>query len=91
MKTLSATIEINPALVPALRISETLPSDLEHASGNLHALQDKTQQAVGYLVEKTDPDDAWDALEPRFFVTPSFREALDLVQMKFADLPARET
>lgn len=87
MKTTTSVREIDQALVPALRLSETLPCDVEQGSGSMRVLQDKTLHSIGYIVEKTNPGDAWDSLDPRFFLTTSLSEALDLLKADFSALP----
>ena len=87
MNTKTTVREIDKALVPALRLSEALPCDLEHATGSLRVLLDKSQQTVGFIVEKTNLGDAWESLDPRFFLTTSMSEAMDLLRSDYSDLP----
>ena len=88
MKTTVTVTELDPALVPALRLSETLPCDIEHGTGSMRVLQDKDLRSIGYIVEKTNPGDAWESLEPRFFLTTSFNEAVNLLKAEYGQLPA---
>jgi len=53
----------------------------------MRVLQDKELHSIGYMVEKTNPGNAWDSLDPRFFLTTSFSEAVDLLKAEFNDLP----
>lgn len=53
----------------------------------MRVLQDKALRSVGYIVEKTNPSDAWDSLEPRFFLTTSFTEAVELLKSDYSELP----
>ena len=82
-------IEIYRPLVAALRMSEALPNTEENG-GTLHVLYGDQYRPVGYLVEKTAMDDNWESQDPRFFVTDSHPEALRLLNLPFAELPARE-
>ena len=85
-----STIEINRPLVAALRMSEALPNTHEHGAGNLHVLYGDQYRPVGYLVEKIANDDAWESLDPRFFITTSHSEAMNLLATPFAELRSRE-
>ena len=83
-------IEINKPLVAALRMSEALPNIPDVGNGSLHVLYAEQYQPIGYPVEKNAHDDAWESLEPRFFITTSHAEALHLLAVPFVELPARE-
>lgn len=83
-------IEINKPLVDALRMSEALPNTQSHGTGNLHLLYGEHYRPVGYLVEKVNPADHWESLDPRFFLTTSHEEAIKLLTMAPSELPARE-
>lgn len=83
-------IEISKPLVAALRMSEALPQTQEIGSGNLHLLYGEHYSPVGYMIEKHTVDDAWESLEPRFFLTPSHAEAMRLLATPFRELPVRE-
>lgn len=82
--------EITKPLVAALRMSEALPNTQEIGSGTLHLLYGEHYSPVGYLVEKHTVDDAWESLDPRFFITTSHAEAMHLLATPFRELPARE-
>lgn len=84
------TLEIQRPLVAALRMSEALPNTHENGAGNLHVLYADQYRPIGYLVEKISNDDAWESLDPRFFITTSHAEAMRLLALPFAELPARE-
>jgi hypothetical protein len=84
------TIEISKPLVGALRMSEPLPNIEEGGNGALRLLYAEQDRPIGYLVEKNARDDAWESLEPRFFITTSHHEALQLLAIPFAEQPARE-
>ncbi len=84
-------IEINKPLVAALRMSEALPNTQEIGSGTLHILYGEHYTPIGYLVEKHAVDDAWEGLDPRFFITTSHAEAIHLLAVPFRELPSRET
>lgn len=83
-------IEISKPLVAALRMSEALPNTQEIGSGNLHVLYGEHYAPVGYMIEKHTVEDAWESLEPRFFLTTSHAEAMRLLAMPFRELPMRE-
>lgn len=83
-------IEIGSPLVPALRLSGALPNTGDHGAGKLHLLLDATNHPVGYMVEKIALEDAWESLDPRFFLTTSHREALQYLAVPYSELPARE-
>jgi len=83
-------IEIYRPLVAALRMSESLPNTEDGGKGTLHVLYGEHYCPVGYLVEKTTLDDNWEGQDPRFFVTVSHGEAMQLLNLPFAELPARE-
>ncbi|MBE2212380.1 MAG: hypothetical protein IAE82_00805 [Opitutaceae bacterium] len=83
-------IEITKPLVAALRMSEALPNTQEMGSGNLRLLYGEHYTPVGYLVEKHTVDDAWESLDPRFFITTSHAEAMRLLATPFRELPVRE-
>lgn len=85
-----SAIEIDKPLVAALRKSEALPNTHEEGSGKIHVLYADGFRPVGYLVEKLCPEDHWESMDPRFFITTSHGEALRLLATAFADLPARE-
>ena len=88
---MQTAIEITKPLVAALRMSEALPNTQEIGSGNLHILYGEHYRPVGYLVEKLTVEDAWESLDPRFFITTSHAEANQLLATPFRELPARET
>ena len=83
-------IEITKPLVAALRMSEALPNTQDVGSGNLHLLYGEHYTPVGYLVQKYAVDDAWESLDPRFFITTSHAEAMHLLATPFRELPTRE-
>lgn len=83
-------IEISKPLVAALRMSEALPETHDDGSGHLHVLYGEHYRPVGYLVEKIAVDDAWESTEPRFFITTSHSEAVNLLHTLYKELPARE-
>jgi hypothetical protein len=85
-----STIEINRPLVAALRMSEALPNTHENGAGTLRILYGDQYRPVGYLVEKSTTEDAWESLDPRFFITTSHAEAMRLLSVPFAELPSRE-
>ena len=82
-------IEIYRPLVAALRMSEALPNT-EDAGGTLHVLYGEQYRPIGYLVEKINLEDNWESQDPRFFITDSHAEALRLLTLPLAELPARE-
>lgn len=83
-------IEIYQPLVAALRMSEALPNTAEGGNGTLHLLYGEHYRPVGYLVKKTAMEDNWESQDPRFFLSVSHGEAMQLLNLPFADLPARE-
>ncbi|BET65194.1 hypothetical protein ASA1KI_01120 [Opitutales bacterium ASA1] len=83
-------IEIQKPLVAALRASAALPNTQDHGTGTLHVLYGEHYVPVGYLVEKVNRADSWEALDPRFFITTSHGEAMRLLALDPAELPARE-
>lgn len=83
-------IEITKPLVAALRKSEALPNTQDIGPGNLHVLYGEHYSPVGYLVEKSTVEDAWESLDPRFFITTSHAEAMRMLATPFRELPARE-
>ncbi len=83
-------IEINQPLVAALRMSDPLPNIQETGNGTLRLLYAEQYRPVGYLIEKHTREDAWESLEPRFFITTSHAEALHLLGLSFQQLPVRE-
>lgn len=83
-------IEITKPLVAALRMSEALPNTQELGSGILRVLYGEHYTPAGYLVEKRTTEDAWETLDPRFFITTSHAEAMRLLGLPFHELPARE-
>lgn len=84
-------IEIDKPLVAALRMSAALPNTQDHGTGTLHVLYGEHFVPVGYLVEKVNRADKWESLDPRFFITTSHEEAVQLLAMPTSGLPARET
>lgn len=87
---MQTAIEIDKPLVAALRMSEALPNTHEQGVGKLHVLYGEHYRPVGYLVEKTALEDSWESLDPRYFITTSHAEAMQLLATPFAELPARE-
>jgi hypothetical protein len=87
---MKAAIEITKPLAAALRMSESLPNTQETGRGNLHVLYGEHYTPVGYLVEKIAVEDAWESLDPRYFITTSHADAIHLLAVPFAELPARE-
>jgi hypothetical protein len=83
-------IEINKPLVAALRMSEPLPNIQDVGTGTLRLLYAEQYRPIGYMIEKIARDDAWESLEPRYFITTSHAEALQLLAVPFQELPARE-
>lgn len=83
-------IEISKPLVAALRMSDPLPNIQDVGNGSLRLLYAEQYRPVGYLIEKNAREDAWESLEPRFFITTSHPEALHLLAVPFAELPARD-
>lgn len=83
-------IEIDKPLVAALRKSEALPNTHNEGSGKMYLLYADGFHPVGYMVEKLCPEDAWESMDPRFFITSSHGDALRLLATPFAELPARE-
>jgi hypothetical protein len=83
-------VEIDKPLVAALRMSEALPNTQDNGSGRLHILYRDGYHPVGYLVEKIALADAWESQDPRFFITTSHAEALQMLAVPYAELPARE-
>jgi hypothetical protein len=83
-------MEITKPLVAALRMSEALPNTQDSGAGNLHLLYGEHYTPVGYMVEKHTVDDARESLEPRFFITTSHAEAMQLLATPFRELPSRE-
>ena len=83
-------MEINKPLVEALRMSEPLPNIHDVGVGTIRLLYAEHFRPVGYLVEKIVQDDAWESLEPRFFLTTSHAEAMELLAAPYDQLPARE-
>lgn len=83
-------IEISRPLVAALRMSEPLPNIQDSGVGTLRVLYAEQYHPIGYLVEKIAREDAWESLEPRYFLTTSHTEALQVLAAPFAELPARE-
>ena len=71
-------------------MSEALPNTHENGAGNLHILYGDQYRPIGYLVEKNNNEDAWETLDPRFFITTSHAEAMRLLSTPFPELPARE-
>lgn len=83
-------IEITKPLVAALRMSEALPNTQEIGSGSMYLLYREHYAPVGYMVEKHAIDDAWESLDPRFFITTSHAEANRLLATPFRELPVRD-
>lgn len=83
-------IEINKPLVAALRMSDPLPNVLDAGTGTLRLLYAEQYRPIGYIVERIARDDAWESLEPRYFITTSHAEAMQLLAVPFPELPARE-
>jgi hypothetical protein len=84
-------IEIERPLVPALRMSDALPNTAEHGQGDLHILYGERDRPVGYLVRKSCVEDAWESLDPRFYITTSHSVAIRLLGTPFAELPTTRT
>lgn len=87
---MQTAIEINKPLVAALRMSEALPDTQDHGVGKLHVLYGEHYRPVGYLVEKMALEDSWESFDPRFFITTSHVDAVQLLGTPFAELPVRE-
>jgi hypothetical protein len=83
-------IEINKPLVAALRMSEPLPNIHDVGVGAIRLLYAEQYHPIGYMVEKYAQEDAWESLEPRFFLTTSHAEAMELLAVPYEQLPARE-
>lgn len=72
-------------------MSEALPNTQGEGTGRLHILYGDGFKPVGYMVEKICVTDAWESMDPRYFITTSHAEALRMLSLEFEELPARQT
>ena len=86
----TSVIEISQPLASAFRMSEAFPNTENGGAGRIHLLFDEENRPVGYLVHRVNVGDAWETLDPRYFITTSHAEAVALLGIGFADLPAQE-
>jgi hypothetical protein len=86
----ASVTEIPQPLVAAFRVSEAFPNIENAGVGRIHLLFDGENCPVGYLVHKFSLGDSWENPDPRYFVTRSHAEALQLLTTPWEELSAFE-